>query len=61
MSFRICLFPLPYQVSSEEEGIITLLGAFGEDGGRMHGMEENEVRYSGLLLLWGGSRQSWRQ
>lgn len=23
--------------------MITLLGAHGEDGGRMHGMEENEV------------------
>jgi len=32
------------QISSEEEGVITLLGALGEDGGRMHGMEENEVR-----------------
>ncbi|CAM9195899.1 unnamed protein product [Laminaria digitata] len=29
-------------ISSEEEGIVTMLGAFGEDGGRMHGMEENE-------------------
>ncbi|CAM9696526.1 unnamed protein product [Ascophyllum nodosum] len=29
-------------VSSEEEAVITLLGAYGEDGGRMHGMEENE-------------------
>ncbi|CAM9728043.1 unnamed protein product [Scytosiphon promiscuus] len=29
-------------ISLEEEGVITLLGAFGEDGGRMHGMEENE-------------------
>lgn len=28
----------------EKEGVITLLGADGEDGGRMHGMEENEVR-----------------
>lgn len=31
------------QISSEEEGVITLLGAYGEDGGRMHGMQENEV------------------
>lgn len=23
--------------------MITLLGALGEDGGRMHGMQENEV------------------
>ncbi|CAM9855363.1 unnamed protein product, partial [Hapterophycus canaliculatus] len=29
-------------ISLEEEGVITLLGAFGEDGGRMHGMQENE-------------------
>ncbi|CAM9644313.1 unnamed protein product, partial [Ectocarpus fasciculatus] len=30
------------QISLEEEGVITLLGALGEDGGRMHGMQENE-------------------
>ncbi|CAM9530980.1 unnamed protein product [Ectocarpus sp. 6 AP-2014] len=29
-------------ISLEEEGVITLLGALGEDGGRMHGMQENE-------------------
>lgn len=33
-----------------------MLGAFGDDGGRMHGMEENEVRGSGVL--WGGSTRS---
>lgn len=37
------------QISLEEEGVITLLGAFGEDGGRMHGMEENEVGLSLVL------------
>lgn len=32
------------QISLEEEGVITLLGALGEDGGPMHGMQENEVQ-----------------
>ena len=30
--------------------MITLLGALGEDGGRMHGMQENEVCTERLLL-----------
>ncbi|CAM9241253.1 unnamed protein product [Chrysoparadoxa australica] len=29
-------------ISNEEEGVVTLLGAAGEEGGRMHGMEEND-------------------
>mmetsp|Transcript_25362 Transcript_25362/g.33102 ORF Transcript_25362/g.33102 Transcript_25362/m.33102 type:complete len:1104 (+) Transcript_25362:37-3348(+) len=29
-------------ISNDEEGIVTLLGAFGEDGGRVHGLEEND-------------------
>lgn len=29
-------------ISSEEEGVVTLLGAFGEEGGRVHGLEESE-------------------
>ena len=33
--------------------MITLLGAYGEDGGRMHGMEENEVRAGVSTTLLG--------
>lgn len=33
------------QISTEEEAVVTLLGAYGEDGGRMHGMQENEVLF----------------
>lgn len=33
------------QISEEEEGVVTLLGACGEDGGRMHGMQEDEVMH----------------
>ncbi|CAM9463253.1 unnamed protein product, partial [Choristocarpus tenellus] len=29
-------------ISNEEEAVVTLLGACGEEGGRMHGMEEND-------------------
>lgn len=29
-------------ISNEEEGVVTLLGAFGEDGGRMHGIQDDE-------------------
>ncbi|CAM9863686.1 unnamed protein product, partial [Heterosigma akashiwo] len=29
-------------ISNEEEGVVTLLGAFGEEGGRVHGLEESD-------------------
>lgn len=29
-------------ISNEEEGVVTLLGAFGEDGGRMHGIQDDD-------------------
>jgi len=29
-------------ISNEEEGVVTLLGAFGEEGGRMHGIQDDD-------------------
>jgi ubiquitin-activating enzyme E1 len=29
-------------ISSAEEAVVTLLGANGEEGGRMHGLQEDE-------------------
>src|SRR5690606_24869544 len=29
-------------ISNEEEGVVTLLGAFDEDGGRMHGIQDDD-------------------
>jgi hypothetical protein len=42
-------------VSNTEEAVVTLLGAAGEEGGRRHGLEENdhdgwvEIRYYATL------------